>query len=338
VFSLIKFSFLFTFPGALPPEANATASLLGLMDDIFDSCNASKKGNKPLRQVVKEGSQHAAFWQEAYKRIEAVTFLDGSGKRVIAPSKKGWLFTLGALQNLWTQLRGTVTYLETRNLNQDPLENFFGQIRFNCGSNRFPTLAQFLGSFKTVLVNRVSTKVKTRNCEPDSLSLLGDFSWLVEGDEEASERSAVTVESGFQFGEENWDDVSVQYAAHHSAKIIRKVFEKVSCDVCMLYLTSRNPLQCSTYTNLREHIEPERMLFPSQAMTNTLSHSLFILKQLIPQVQCEENILSIASSAVLASVNFDWLQCPEHQQLVSNLIANDVGLDSILWHCKSRLM
>jgi hypothetical protein len=39
-------------------------------------------------------------------------------------------------------------YLETRSLNQDPLENIFGVIRLHCGANN-PTVGRFVDAMKT---------------------------------------------------------------------------------------------------------------------------------------------------------------------------------------------
>ena len=44
--------------------------------------------------------------------------------------------------------RGRFQYLETRNLNQDPLENTFDVIHLHCGSNN-PTVGQFRDALKT---------------------------------------------------------------------------------------------------------------------------------------------------------------------------------------------
>jgi hypothetical protein len=43
--------------------------------------------------------------------------------------------------------------LHTRNLNQDPLENKFGDIRSYCSCNSNPTVGQFVDALKTSIVN-----------------------------------------------------------------------------------------------------------------------------------------------------------------------------------------
>jgi len=45
-------------------------------------------------------------------------------------SETGWLLTIAAVQHVWRRVNGEkkFTYCETRNLNEDPLENTFGAI------------------------------------------------------------------------------------------------------------------------------------------------------------------------------------------------------------------
>jgi len=50
-----------------------------------------------------------------------------------------------------------LTYLETTNRNQNPLENTFGVIRLHCGSNNNPTtVGQFVYALKTSIINGIA--------------------------------------------------------------------------------------------------------------------------------------------------------------------------------------
>jgi len=54
----------------------------------------------------------------------------------------GWLVTISAVQHVWRKVieEHKFKFLETRNLNQDALENSFGAIRLHCSSNTNPSL------------------------------------------------------------------------------------------------------------------------------------------------------------------------------------------------------
>lgn len=55
--------------------------------------------------------------------------------------------------------------MKLRSLNQDALERYFGQIRQTCGSKTDPTLSQFVGGMKTLLVQTVTAPTRGSNCE-----------------------------------------------------------------------------------------------------------------------------------------------------------------------------
>jgi hypothetical protein len=64
-------------------------------------------------------------------------------------------------------------FLETRNLNQDALENTFGAILLYCGSNNNPTVGQFVDALKTVIINGLAYRILCcPNFEGDGASLL----------------------------------------------------------------------------------------------------------------------------------------------------------------------
>jgi len=61
------------------------------------------------------------------------TFLNKESESVLPPpSQNGWLITSGAVQHVWRKAseEPKFIFLETRNLNQDVLENTFGAICF----------------------------------------------------------------------------------------------------------------------------------------------------------------------------------------------------------------
>ena len=73
-----------------------------------------------------------------------------------------------------------VKALETRNVNQDALENMFGQIR-DCGRRDInPTPKSFVSGFKTYLVNNIYRHSMGANCEDDGAEcLLSDLKGLL---------------------------------------------------------------------------------------------------------------------------------------------------------------
>jgi len=71
-------------------------------------------------------------------------------------------------------------YLETRSLNQDPLENTSGVIRLHCGSNNNPTAGQFADALKTSIINGPAyIGLRNANCEDDDTELLNNIHYLL---------------------------------------------------------------------------------------------------------------------------------------------------------------
>lgn len=74
------------------------------------------------------------FWNEAVRVLSTIKFLKeitkADGRKMITsvpPSIKNWISTLEGFKKIWKKLSDLgFEYLCPRNLNQDPLENFFG--------------------------------------------------------------------------------------------------------------------------------------------------------------------------------------------------------------------
>ena len=86
---------------------------------------------KTLRIPLSDSSSHIGHWTKASMGIKSCIFhKDGNPafkKRTL--SRYWWIIDIGAVQHVWRALkRAGFGYLETRSLNQDPLENTFGVI------------------------------------------------------------------------------------------------------------------------------------------------------------------------------------------------------------------
>lgn len=85
----------------------------------------------------------------------------------------GWRLTISSILKLWEVLkRKNYKFLFTRNLNQDCLENYFGQIRNACGNARNPTPIQFTRAFKKLFALRYCDENESSNCLDDANDIL----------------------------------------------------------------------------------------------------------------------------------------------------------------------
>lgn len=143
---------------------------MDFFNKLFDSVNAhTLHPETPLRVAVTTNSKHHKFWSDAIKRLSKMRFVDPKTKQPVKciPSLKNWIFTIRGFRNIWKIMDNEgIKFLKTRNINQDPLENFFGMIRSHGRRNINPSCSQFCGSYKTLLINNCTAKKSVgSNCE-----------------------------------------------------------------------------------------------------------------------------------------------------------------------------
>lgn len=163
----------------------AAAKIYKFFNDLFDTFNTEEDENEcELRKLVTRNSRHLQIWREAGPFLRGMTFvaIDDKGKesQTTVPSLKNWPFTVENIIKLWKKLQQDFGFetLSTRRLNQDPLENFFGQIRGHGGANTNPTPLQFKHSFVTLLLSSISNTTVSGNCEINNDPLLLTLSEL----------------------------------------------------------------------------------------------------------------------------------------------------------------
>lgn len=164
----------------MPASGLETSELLFFMDKVFDSVNGAavtSRHGKPLRCAVSTTTSHSDFWTEAIKVFESMEFFNEKRNKFIPPTVKNWLHTLKALKYLWHSLRNKgFRFLCVRHLNQDPLENYFGQIRSHGVRNVNPTCQSFMHSYKSLLISNFSQwHSPSANCEDDNTEMLNNF-------------------------------------------------------------------------------------------------------------------------------------------------------------------
>lgn len=96
-------------------------------------------------------------------------FVTNDGKPCSIPTIKNWIFTLENVQKLKKKLfdNYNIKSIWCRHFNQDPLENFFGNIRNHGLRNNSPTCAGFEAAFVSLLITTLSSYSPGSNCEED---------------------------------------------------------------------------------------------------------------------------------------------------------------------------
>ena len=177
-------------------EGEDTALLLYLIDKIFDSVNCDEKP-KSKKNNAEEGEEeneeereksrqdynykqyiatsddcpHEVLWNDAIRLFDSMKYVKNNPKDKERPNVlKNFAHTLRGLQILRKKMKehGS-THFSGRMFNQDPVENFFGQIRQHGIHNTKPTTIAVTDYYKSILVyNIVKNNIKDTNCENDS--------------------------------------------------------------------------------------------------------------------------------------------------------------------------
>lgn len=165
-------------------EINETAFIIDELNEMIDYTNgvSSKNAEAHAKEYVILSSDHIEKWMKFKKLTRTMEFFNsnGSAKNNHVPTIKGLEHTLSAFQDLWNYLKVQgFTQLRLRNLNQDPVENFFSLVRHEGGDSTCPTVEQYDATYKILLVTRYANiKIKGTNCTNDEGEMLVDANEL----------------------------------------------------------------------------------------------------------------------------------------------------------------
>ncbi|KRT84344.1 hypothetical protein AMK59_2308 [Oryctes borbonicus] len=295
----------------LDPKATETADLLQFFDKLFDSVNGSllypEKG-KELRCVVKPNSRHIQFWQTSLQTLRSMYFKTAN-RRQTSPSLKNWIFSLESLSYISRKLFDLkFDFFSPRVFNQDPLENFFSQIRSH--SVRNPTCSTFANSFKTLVINNfVSTGSVGANCENDessgALTNLQDF--LTQKIHFTTPEVCENIVPSITAPEEFLKDFATPYVA---GVVIKKIFKRIDCLSCKELLITSDILPEHEYIRRKEALHCS-LFKPSRVFSNFVLRASKEVLFLIPKLICSYGLINKICSFVEQKVCSNIL-CERH--------------------------
>lgn len=211
----------------MPSEGVDTAELLYFFNELFDSIN----GNVKL-----ENNEHEELWLEGIKVIKSMEFIKRRPHDKKVPQVlKSWIHTLEGFRLLSRHLFDiNFTIFRTKNFNQDPVENFFGQIRQYGIRNTNPTCSTFLGYYKSLLINTYTQIAsKCENCEQDEtcgfLITFNKFLQFASSEEEQFIMPQINLKEIPII-----DDITfynVKYMPHSKIQKITSLYTK-NCEIC----------------------------------------------------------------------------------------------------------
>lgn len=254
---------LFIVSGELSTSATTTAQVLKKMDDLFDSVNAytpDRRRGKPLATNIQNSTGHMELFSQMKRFFKEMKFL---GCRTPPPSQQGWIWTINGIERVWknlTKKHKNIKSLATRRLQQDPLENLFGCIRGNCGSNANPTAGQFVAGLKTAVLSNLS-HIVIGNCENDENAvMISNFKTLIAPDigtsniTEMEREIQQNINYSYSDNLSEGNDGEIDACAYVCGFILKNIPNK-KCQVCKQILLAETELPENTFTEFKEYNE-----------------------------------------------------------------------------------
>lgn len=309
---------------------------MNFFNDLFDSVNGSDQCDNELRCAVTEDSAHHKFWADAHNVLEKMCYVDKATRRITksVPTLRNWILTLDGFQNLWKILtcKYGFTSLKTCYCNQDPIENFFGQVRSHAIRNINPTPRQFEDSFIALLFsNMKSILIIGGNCETveDSFMLLSLETYLKNNlqnaevcnvrnndDDNDNDNDADDCKEPLEMltGVVIRDDSSHQFLLDHFHDIIIAIIKHFNnCVECDSSLKHSNTFSISA----------RQIICRLFKLLQTRSHRHNILKVLL---QHFENW----------SINMDWHECEAHRANMFMTMVRVIAVKVLVWWCTKK--
>lgn len=108
------------------------------------------------------------------------------------------------------------------------------------------------------------------------------------------------------------------------------------CAVCRSQLISSSDAPHNLFISLKEWSATEHLQYPSESLVVAVGQAVTILEETLNNFCNKNNISLLVTEAIMASVDFSWLVCDEHQQSIIKAVVRAVWKIGIPWWCKRK--
>lgn len=305
---------------AIDAEAENTGQLCLFIDKLFDSVNGNvikSTPGKELRGSVTLTSIHWEFWNEALKILNSMKY---ESKKPI-PTIQNWIRTIQDVQLICKRLLNDgFKYVFLRNFNQDPIENFFGSIRSHGLRNINPTPANFICSFKALVLNNFTSSHSVgANCEDDDcdgvIDNLKEFLFNEIPLETNIEETGIIHHVQFDPVVTlpcPTNIVTSGSRAYVSGWIVKKIKNVTkNCSVCISKLSAQNVLKEHFIIQDREYLNCS-LLYPGQELIDVYSYIIDLFNLNFHKFICNIHSFNDFITFISKNVLIGNFTCPNH--------------------------
>lgn len=334
-------------------RSQETSKVLKFFDGVFDSLNGGtfkSPPGKPLKGAVTKNSAHVSFWQNSAQEMKRMYFRkEGTHEKFVPPSLKNFILTIEGFIDLKELIFSrNIKYFHARSFNQDPLENYFGQIRQHRGRNINPTCEQFRDSYKSLLIRNIASHHSvSANCEETFETTLFQLEDLL--------KSGSCIGSNFDSANSDFGNghlnlniriskitdeyfqrplskVAMGYVAGFVAK---KVLQKFNCEFCKIHILTneRTESNFSILITEKEYGDNPSLTYCNDVFVKCINKVYNICKFIISNYRFKDNVKSFVYTYVKKYVHFSFI-C-EHKEKITDFIMCYVIDLCIFIFCKS---
>ncbi|KAK3920106.1 DNA transposase [Frankliniella fusca] len=320
-----------------------TMDLVLFMDKLFDSVNGPgrKDNEKKYRQNVTADSFHHSFWIEARRKLSKWVFIRKStGDHHVPPCILGFIESLTGLGLLWNKLKSLgCDTLILRNTNQDPLENYFRELRSSNGNNMDPTVPQLFAAAKTTIACNIPSIGREGNCEDNDCDFLVQLEAMLNeagsGIEGPEGPEGPLLQRGLRPAQQPATTATREFMRQtqslNCATICSKLLISTDrCEQCTKDLTADEDSQDFVLQLLQE--TSAALDKPSPKVTNFYIMAQKILDKQWQQVGYKVGIKAIISDLLTGLLN--WITCSAHKDHIKTCLLNMVVVRIIHLKCK----
>lgn len=297
--------------GALPLEAIGTIEVLEKFNKLFDLVNSSYIRNENKFKKVYEGADYqVSYLNEMETFLENLKIFNKKGDDVSSRSrtKRCWRITIKGIKQLWQNLAlADFKYLQTRRVNSDCLENFFGSIRQQGGNSINPTPIQFERAYRKLFCQNYLHS-NQMNCKDDLDELLINVNRTFVGTKVETivkEHKAITVQDYVYRNEHITTQNAFNYVCGY---LIQKALDIHTCDVCSKFSKDCNELNINLLYTYFKAYDTEKGIYGSLKVPseNFVKYIYNLEKKFtsVFEIACKSKGISFALFNHLKSIEF----------------------------------
>lgn len=312
-------------------EAEDTGLLLGFFDELFDSINGGTRNRqyKQMRLKTSTGDecQQEKVWDKALRVLNSMEFEKRKSSDQAKPAVlQNFILTIQNFKFLRKHL-GVLGFgsFATRAFNQDPLENFFGQVRQHGARNTNPTCSTFSSYYKSLLLNNFSKwHSSSANCEKDyCTNLLTTIENFVTTRINTAESDSFplwelpNLPQGYSCSKP-LNDYAVAYVGGF---IARHVVPKANvCDICSNNLLHNGP-PVDIHKYVVQKDSAQKLLMVNVSFLKCLVSMTNIVLYYMPIVSYRLSFSKLLKKYILDSVEFGFAECSHSETLKLDIVS-----------------